>query len=170
MRWYSTVPHETHSVHHRRWFSFFRFLLPFCPLLALILFIYLFFPLLFYVISLFLKNRSSFSPRYLPTSLLFNNSTPCSLGCCISHTWCILLRNFLVLLFGLERFLFSPTDIIAASAHLLSASYDIPIMPSQAALLIGEITHARAEWESLSSFLVLKVNWPIAYQSYQVRK
>ncbi|OXV05795.1 hypothetical protein Egran_06437 [Elaphomyces granulatus] len=32
----------------------------------------------------------------------------------------------------------------------------MPLMSSQAALLIGEITHARAEWESLSSLLVLK--------------
>jgi hypothetical protein len=70
-----------------------------------------------------------------------------------------------VLLFEL-----SPTDIIAASVHFLSASYDMPLMSSQAALLIGEITHARAEWESLSSLLVLKVNLPIAYQSYQVQK
>lgn len=30
-------------------------------------------------------------------------------------------------------------------------------MPSQAALLIGDITHARKEWESLSSILTLKV-------------
>lgn len=30
-------------------------------------------------------------------------------------------------------------------------------MPSQAALLIGEITHARPEWEQLSSTLTLKV-------------
>jgi D-3-phosphoglycerate dehydrogenase len=30
-------------------------------------------------------------------------------------------------------------------------------MPSQAALLIGDITHARPEWEQLSSLLTLKV-------------
>ncbi|KKA17460.1 hypothetical protein T310_8640, partial [Rasamsonia emersonii CBS 393.64] len=30
-------------------------------------------------------------------------------------------------------------------------------MPSQAALLIGKITHARKEWEALSSILTLKV-------------
>lgn len=33
-------------------------------------------------------------------------------------------------------------------------------MPSQAALLIGGISHARKEWESLSSILTLKV-WVI---------
>lgn len=30
-------------------------------------------------------------------------------------------------------------------------------MPSQAALLIGDIVHARAEWEALSSLVTLKV-------------
>lgn len=33
----------------------------------------------------------------------------------------------------------------------------ITTMPSQAALLIGNITHSRKEWEALSSILTLKV-------------
>lgn len=36
--------------------------------------------------------------------------------------------------------------------------HTLTTMPSQAALLIGDITHARPEWEQFSSFLTLKVS------------
>ena len=41
--------------------------------------------------------------------------------------------------------------------RLAHIARQLAAMPSQAALLIGEITHARPEWEQLSSTLTLKV-------------
>lgn len=46
----------------------------------------------------------------------------------------------------------APRDVHELIAHIVVLN-----MPSQAALLIGAITHARKEWESLSSVLNLKV-------------
>jgi hypothetical protein len=43
-------------------------------------------------------------------------------------------------------------------------------MPSQAALLIGNITHARKDWESLSSILVLKVRNSLQMQAAQFHR
>lgn len=41
-------------------------------------------------------------------------------------------------------------------------------MPSQAALLIGDIVHARAEWEALSTLVTLKVQFYTGRSQWRV--
>lgn len=96
MRWYFTVPHETHSV-HCCWFSFFDLFFPFCPLLALIydlfplLFSSFFLPLYYIYILCHLPRNSLFSwESFLPFSIDISLSRCCyliliSLRCCLPY-------------------------------------------------------------------------------------